>query len=74
MVWISSKKLALLKETAKKLIAAQEDINERWYLLDIRRDGRINTFIFQRKTELYEIKTIGMLADDVENWKSTLIH
>lgn len=39
-------------------------------LVDISRNGRLIVFTFIRDGKAFTIETMGMMADDVESWKT----
>lgn len=58
----------------EELVAAQEkiifDLNRLNTLVDIRRIGRCNTFVFSNG---YKIETMGLLSDDIHEWREKLL-
>lgn len=38
-------------------------------LIGIHRDGRMNVFTFARKGEVFKIETMGLLSDNVPQWR-----
>ena len=41
-------------------------------LIALHRNGRLNVWTFARGDEMITIETMGLLSDDVENWKQQL--
>ena len=62
----------VLAETLENLTAAARAMDGRAYLFKIDRDGRTNKFTFVRGTELHVIETMGLLSDDIEQWRNDL--
>jgi hypothetical protein len=63
---------AVLAENLENLTAAARAMDGRAYLFKIDRDGRTNKFTFVRGTELHVIETMGLLSDDIEQWRNDL--
>jgi hypothetical protein len=42
-------------------------------LTGIERNGRENTFIFNRNGRIFQIKTMGVLSDNLPEWKRDLL-
>ncbi len=72
-MWISRKKhdklIADLDNAGKALESAQKHA----YLVDIERAGRLNKFTFARDGKVYVIESMGLLSDDLREWKEKLL-
>lgn len=55
------------------MMTALEKAKQHAHLIDIRRGGRKNIFIFQRGEKIIKIETMGLLSDDIKTWKDELI-
>lgn len=42
-------------------------------LIGIERDGRLNRFIFAKNGEIHKIETMGLISDNIKEWKDTLL-
>ena len=70
------------RQRAKKLKEAQrhldvmmqevEKLKSRPMLIGINRKGRMNTFIFMKGSEMHQIETMGLLSDNLDEWKKIL--
>lgn len=43
-------------------------------LSNIERKGRVTTFTFMRRGSYYKIETMGLMSDDVSQWKRDLLN
>lgn len=50
-----------------------ENIKDHSYLVSIERDGRVNKFIFMRGEKMYVIETMGLISDNIPEWKEELL-
>lgn len=64
--------VATLRGALISAVEANEKLSQRPFLISIRRAGRSNTFVFARNGELIQIETMGLISDDVEQWKKDL--
>ena len=62
-----------LEKLLQNSIAANEQLQQRAFLLDIQRIGRVNQFSFVRNGEIYRIETVGMISDNLPEWKERLM-
>jgi hypothetical protein len=72
-MWISKKDYLDLKIATEKLLKELEVLKKRPYLIAIERNGRENIFTFSRGEATYEVRTMGMLSDNLPEWKKELI-
>lgn len=75
MIWSLGKakrRIAELEERLEELTRASETVRNRPYLIDIRREGRVNKFVFYKSGELHIIETIGVWNDNINGWKEML--
>lgn len=63
----------MLQKTLEDLIKASENISKRAHLIGISRNGRVNTFTFARAGTVYSIETMGLISDNLAQWKKDLI-
>lgn len=60
-------------ETWKNLVDSRANIANTWIqackLINIQRDERMNYFTFARGEKTFVIETMGLLGDDVVEWK-----
>jgi len=73
MPWVTKKQLEQLKESAEIIQTQLLELKDRAYLIKIERKGRENIFIFSRNNKLYQIKTMGMISDNLPEWKEKLL-
>lgn len=53
---------------------ALEQADQRAYLISIEREGRMNRFRFARaRFGIFVIETMGLLSDDINDWKRNLL-
>lgn len=73
--WFFRKQIIIeeLRERLEAAIKANEEIQKHSYLVDIDRKGRVNRFIFMRRGEIHAIETMGLISDDLPNWKRKLL-
>lgn len=72
-MWISRKDYLDLKAGISNLMQQLEAFKTRPYLISIDRQGRENVFTFSRGTETYQVRTMGLLSDNLPEWKEKLI-
>lgn len=72
-MWISRKKFNAMKETTASLLAAVEDMKKFSYLIGLERVGRVNKFKFARGDKMFEIETMGLIGDNLPQWKEDLL-
>ena len=61
-------------ETALKLaLDDNEMLQNRALLFSIEREGRTNKFTFIRNGKFHQIETMGLLSDDLTDWKRKLL-
>jgi len=74
MIFFKNKqRIKTLQEQLENLLKITEDMRENAYLVGIEREGRTNKFIFMRNGKLIQIETIGMISDDLPEWKKQLL-
>lgn len=72
-MWISRKKYNALKENTVALLASVEDMKRFPYLIGLERVGRVNKFTFARGGKIVEIETMGLISDNLPQWKEELL-
>lgn len=79
-MWISSAKHKELVAKAQRLVELIDNADkelknalDKTFLVDIQRDGRVNKFTFSRNGEFHIIETMGLLSDDLPEWKKRLL-
>lgn len=60
---------AALQAANSALVKAQDKA----YLASIEREGRENVFTFVRNGNISQIRTMGLLSDDLPAWKEELL-
>lgn len=87
MPWLSGSKLAELQNAMAQMLAlneelqakldasikANEQLSKRAFLMDIQRDGKLNKFMFVRDKQFHMVETMGLLSDNVNEWKEQLL-
>ena len=73
MPWISQQQLQAALQTAVSLQAELEKLKNCSYLIGIERSGRENVFTFARGSEIYQVRTMGLLSDNLPEWKEKLL-
>lgn len=73
-MFISRKDYEDFKATAAALQAELEKLRDRPFLIGIERVGRVNKFTFSRgEGEPYVVETMGLLSDNLPEWKEKLL-
>ena len=72
MIFTSRKKLKKAEEQLARLIKEIDVLKDRPFCLGVKRAGRVNKFLFVRGGEMFEIETMGLLGDKVEEWNEKL--
>lgn len=72
-MWISRKKFNFIKEQLAENMKALEQAQNYAYLVGIERVGRVNKFVFMRGEEMIEIETMGLISDNLPEWKERLL-
>lgn len=54
-------------------LAYNEVLERRAYIVHIDRQQRMNRFTFQRGNETYTIETMGLISDNLPEWKGKLL-
>jgi len=72
-MWISKKKYEAMQSTAADLLNSLEALKQQAVLIGIERNGRVNTFTFVRNGEPYQIETMGLISDNLPEWKEKLL-
>lgn len=55
------------------LEAAGQELAKHAILVGIERNGRSNIFKFMKGEEVFQIETMGLLSDDVAQWRKDLL-
>lgn len=70
---ISKKHLGELINSSTVLLEELEKLKKRPFLISVERVGRVNKFTFVRGSELYVIETMGLIGDNIPEWKEKLL-
>lgn len=73
MPFVSKKTIEEWKTAAAELQKSLEAIQDAAILTSIERSGRENTFTFIRNGEQYQIVTMGLIGDNLPEWKEKLL-
>ncbi len=65
--------IAEAEERITRAEAAAAEMAKHAYLVGINREGRSNKFIFVRNGQMFEVETMGLLSDDVQQWRKDLL-
>lgn len=71
-MWINRKKVEALQAQLEAAHAALQQVEKRAFIIDITRDGKLNKFMFACNGKVHVIETMGLLSDNVEEWKEQL--
>lgn len=72
-MFVSRKKFNQAKEAAAKLLDEVEKLQDRAFLVSIQRKGRMNIMTFARNGKIYQVETMGRLADETPEWRKNLL-
>jgi hypothetical protein len=72
-MFISREQYDEFKRTAAEMQQELEKLKKRPFLIGIERVGRVNKFTFSRDGENYVVETMGLLSDNLPEWKEKLI-
>lgn len=64
------------RRVMQRLLEAEKTVEiakNRTMLIDIERKGRMNVFVFMRGRERIEIETVGLLSDNIQEWRDKLL-
>lgn len=80
MPWISRAKYDSIQRAVAELNRNLEQTQREFdhfkmkpFLTSIEREGRLNKFTFMRNGERHMIETMGLLSDDLPDWKGKLL-
>ena len=73
MPWISKSKLEEFEKSKRRLEKELKMVQNRAFLFDIKRVGRKNHLTFAKGAQIHVIETMGLLGDDVDSWRKTLL-
>jgi hypothetical protein len=73
MPFISHKQLDEFKTTHDALQQELEKLKARPFLIGIERAARVNKFTFCRDGEMYVVETMGLLSDNLPEWREKLL-
>lgn len=64
-----------LQQKLDAAIAANEAMQKHAYIVDIDRPAgsRVNKFLFVRNSQMHVIETMGLMSDDIAQWKKDLL-
>ncbi|AHJ10751.1 hypothetical protein P106B_68 [Rhizobium phage vB_RglS_P106B] len=69
----NSRKLRELEAQLAATRAAAEEMAKHAFIVSIERRERLNVFTFIRNGETYQIETMGLISDDITDWKRKLL-
>ena len=72
-MWIKRADLKLLTERTEVLLSELGKLQDRSYLISIERSRDKNVFIFSRNGKPVQIETYGTIADNLPEWKESLL-
>lgn len=72
-MWISRKDFEDFKRSSQELIATLDELKKKSFLIDVQRQGRVNRFTFCRGEEVITIETMGLIGDNLPEWKEKLL-
>jgi hypothetical protein len=72
-MFIRRKKFNEILAAVEQLTAELEKLQEVSMLTGIERKGRENLFTFLRGGEVIQIKTMGLMSDNMPEWKAKLL-
>lgn len=67
------KRVKQLETELTKVRAAAEEMASYAFLIGIERNGRTNRFTFIKNGAPYVIETMGLISDDISEWKEKLL-
>jgi hypothetical protein len=73
MPWVSQKDIQAFRDSHDVLMAEIDKLKKRPFLLSMERVGRLNKFVFCRDGEIVEVETMGLLSDNLPEWKAKLM-
>lgn len=68
-----NKTIEKLQKEIDELVVANSVTQGYAYLVGIERSGRVNRFIFRKNGTIVEIETMGLLSDNINEWKKILL-
>lgn len=72
-MWVSKETVNKLKTRIDELVSNLKKLEDQSYLIGIERVGKKNKFIFVRNNEVIEVETMGLISDDIPEWKRKLL-
>lgn len=69
----AQKQIEELEKRLEEVIAANEALSKRAFIIGIEREGRICKFTFVRSGELYVVETMSLISDNLPEWKAKLL-
>jgi len=69
----SARRIKELEAALAEAIHANEVLSRRAILIGIERNQRVNKFTFVRSGELYVVETMGLISDNLPEWKGKLL-
>lgn len=72
-MFIRRKTFQDLKEQLNTLLSTLKKAEDRAVLVSIERRSKVNIFTFSRNGKVFQIETMGLLGDNVEQWKRDLL-
>lgn len=62
-----------LESALEDMIKANESLSKRSFIVSIDRQNRVNKFTFVRNGEMYVVETMGLISDNLPEWKAKLL-
>lgn len=72
-MFISKKKYEEMIAATNLLLESLEEMKKKSFLIGIEREGRENIFTFVRGDKVHQVRTMGLLSDDLPQWKKDLL-
>lgn len=69
----SRRKIKELEKQRDELLARCESLTKKSFLISIERNQRVNTFGFLRDGQIIKIETMGLISDNLGEWKDKLL-
>ena len=69
----SRKRIKQSEAQLEQMIQAAEKTQSFAFLVSIEREGRLNKFLFRRNGQLFQVETMGLISDDIPQWKKDLL-
>lgn len=73
MPFVSNKTLEEFKQASTRMNEELKKLEKKPYLVSIERVGRKNQFTFIKDGKTYVIESMGLLSDNISQWKEDLL-